>query len=131
MDQKLKHLEFIHSTINRMANNSFLIKAWSVTLVSGAFVLSAKDTNVKYIVIAYIPTLFFWFLDAYFLWQERIFRDHYDYVRTHEVSKIDFSMKPEKLSKKSTFWYSFLSTTLILYYVGIFVTLLVVMYLIK
>lgn len=128
MEQKLKHLEFIHSTINRMANNSFLIKAWSVTLVSGAFVLAAKDSDRKYIMLAYIPTIFFWFLDAYFLWQERIYRDHYDYVRTHEISKIDFSMKPEKLSKKSTFWHSFSSGTLLLYYLGIFATLLVVMY---
>ncbi len=128
MENKLKHLEFIHSTINRMANNSFLIKAWSVTLISGAFVLSAKDSNVKYIVFAYVPTFFFWCLDAYFLWQERIFRDHYDYVRTHELSKIDFSMKPEKLSKDSTFGRSLFSITLLLYYLGIFVTLLVVMY---
>ena len=130
MEQKLKHLEFIHSTINRMANNSFLIKAWSVTLVSGAFVLSARDSNIKYVLLACIPTFFFWCLDAYFLWQERIFRDHYDYVRTHEVSKIDFSMKPEKISKSSTFLHAFVSKTLLLYYLGIFVTLLLVMYLI-
>lgn len=128
MEQKLKHLEFIHSTINRMANNSFLIKAWSVTLISGSFVLSVKDSNVKYIWIAYAPTFFFWCLDAYFLWQERIFRDHYDYVRKHEKENIDFSMKPEKMSKKSTYLRSLFSTTLLLYYVGIFLTLLVVIY---
>lgn len=130
MEQKLKHLEFIHSTINRMGNNSFLIKAWSVTLISGAFVLSAKDSNTKYILLAYVPTFFFWCLDAYFLWQERMFRDHYNYVRTHEFSKIDFSMKPENLSEDSTFLCSFFSATLLLYYLGIFATLLVVMYLI-
>ena len=130
MEQKLKHLEFIHSTINRMANNSFLIKAWSVTLVSGSFVLSVKDSNIKYIVIAYAPTFFFWCLDAYFLWQERIFRDHYDYVRTHDNSRIDFSMKPKKSSKNSTYFRSLFSLTLLLYYIGIFVTLLIVIYLI-
>jgi hypothetical protein len=113
-----------------MSHNSFLIKAWCVTLTSGAFVLSAKDSNKIYLLLAYIPTFFFWCLDAYFLWQERMFRDHYDYVRNHEFSKIDFSMKPEKISKKSTFLYSFFSTTLLLYYLGIFATLLIVMFLI-
>ena len=126
MDQKLKHLEFIHSTINRMANNSFLIKAWSVTLVSGVFVLSAKDSNVKYILFACVPTLCFWFLDSYFLCQERIFRDHYDHIRTNEPDEIDFSMKPEKISRNSTLERSFFSVTLALYYLGILATLLVV-----
>jgi hypothetical protein len=128
MEQKIKHLEFINSTVNRMANNSFLIKAWSVTLVSAAFALSTKDSNVKYLLFAFVPTFFFWCLDAYFLWQERLFRDHYNHVRIQEVSKIDFSMRPEKISKSSTFFRSFFSKTLLLYYLGIFVTLLIVIH---
>ena len=38
-----KHLEFVQSTISRMASNSFLLKGWSVTLAAGLFALSAKD----------------------------------------------------------------------------------------
>jgi len=30
--------------------------------------------------IALIPLLIFWFLDAYFLWQERMYRKLYDWV---------------------------------------------------
>ncbi len=130
MENKLKHLEFIQTTINRMAHNSFLIKAWSVTLVSGVFVLAAKDLNKEYLLFAFFPTLFFWFLDSYFIWQERMFRDHYDYVRCHDHTKIDFSMKPENISKDSTFRKAFFSLTMILYYLGIFLTLLLVFFII-
>ncbi len=45
MEAKLKHLELSQGVINRMAGNSFLLKGWSVTLVSALFALSAKDSN--------------------------------------------------------------------------------------
>ena len=37
MDAKLKHLEMIQGVINRMANCSFLLKGWSVTLIAALF----------------------------------------------------------------------------------------------
>jgi hypothetical protein len=92
MESKLKHLDFIQAVINRMSNNSFLIKGWSVTLVSAVFVLSTKDGNSSIIPVAYLPVLVFWFLDAYFLRQERLFRKHYDVIRAKDASDIDFSL---------------------------------------
>lgn len=127
MEQKLKHLEFIQATITRMAHNSFLIKAWSITLVSGTFVLLAKDLNLKYVFFAYVPTIFFWYLDAYYLWQERLYRAHYDSVRKNELHKIDFCMKPEINKESESFYRVFFSKTLVLYYIGILVTLLVIL----
>lgn len=77
MENKLKHLEMIQGIINRMASNSFALKGWSVTLVAGIFALSSKDANEIYFLIAYIPIIVFWFLDAYYLLQERLFRSLY------------------------------------------------------
>ena len=34
MEKKIKHLEMIQAVIVRMGNNSFLLKGWSVTLIS-------------------------------------------------------------------------------------------------
>jgi hypothetical protein len=34
MGDKIKHLEMIQAVISRLANNSFLLKGWSITLVS-------------------------------------------------------------------------------------------------
>lgn len=99
MENKRKHLEMIQGVINRMAGNSFFLKGWAVTLIAALFALSAKDTNPKYIFIAYFPVIIFWILDGYFLSQERIFRDLYDDVRKLDNKDIDFSMDIRKYKK--------------------------------
>ena len=65
-DRKLKHLDFIQGVINRLSTNSFLLKGWSVVLVSALFALSASDSNMKFVVLAYFPAISFWALDGYF-----------------------------------------------------------------
>lgn len=60
MEKKLKHLEMIQAVINRMANNSFMLKGWTVTLVAGIFALASKDADKMYFLIAYIPLIIFW-----------------------------------------------------------------------
>ncbi|MGE0407580.1 MAG: hypothetical protein AB7O65_14900, partial [Candidatus Korobacteraceae bacterium] len=92
MENKLKHLEFIQSAINRMASNLFLLKGWTITLIAALFALATKDSDRVYFLIAYIPAVMFWVLDGYFLSQERRFRSLYDYVRKLEDNQIDFSM---------------------------------------
>ena len=67
MEKRHKHLEFIQIIITRMAVNSFLLKGWTITLIAGAFALSTKDSDHRYIVIAYFPIVIFWILDAYYL----------------------------------------------------------------
>lgn len=98
METKLKHLEFVQTVINRMAGNSFLLKGWSVTLVSAVFVLAVKDGNASVIPVAYLPVLVLWFLDAYFLRQERLYRKLYDAVRALPDDQIDFSLDASKYS---------------------------------
>ena len=60
IEVKIRHLEMIEAVITRMANNSFMIKGWAVTLVAGVFVLSAKDANQGFFMAAYIPIILFW-----------------------------------------------------------------------
>lgn len=86
MENKLKHLEMIQGIINRMASNSFALKGWSVTLVAGIFALSSKDANEIYFLIAYIPIIVFWFLDAYYLLQERLFRSYLNHPRCLDIT---------------------------------------------
>lgn len=80
MENKIKHLEFIQSTITRMNQNSFQIKGWMITLVSALLALYASSEKVVYILIAIVPVIVFWFLDAYYLQQERRFRGVYNDV---------------------------------------------------
>ena len=78
--EKIQHLEFIQNIINRMNTNSFQIKEWMITIVSALLALYASGDNVTYIFVAIIPTFLFWYLDAYYLQQERKFRKLYDDV---------------------------------------------------
>ena len=93
MENKLKHLELVQAVINRMASNSFMLKGWAVTLVAGIFALAGKDTDKLYFLVAYIPVIAFWGVDAYYLLQEKLYRALYDKVRKTEEKDIDFSLK--------------------------------------
>jgi len=100
MEAKLKHLELIQGIINRLSTNSFLLKGWSVILVSALFALSAPNANVGFILLAYFPAFIFWGLDGFFLGQERMYRELYDSVRVKKPEDIDFSMNAGKMSKE-------------------------------
>lgn len=91
-EKKIKHLEFVHNTINRMSTNSFIIKGWTITLISALFILAQKDSNITYAIITYIAVPIFWYLNAFFLLQERRYRSLYDDVRLKDENSIDFSM---------------------------------------
>lgn len=97
------HLGFIQDVIKRMANNSFLIRGWSVT-VSGAIValgVSAENPCIGY--LALTPAIVFWGMDAYYLRQERLFRALYDAVRNQgqdDVPTIDaYSLNTSTVAK--------------------------------
>lgn len=68
----------IQGIITRMNTNSFQIKGWTITLVSALLALYANSGKVTYIFIVLIPVLIFWFLDSYYLQQERKFRALYN-----------------------------------------------------
>lgn len=98
MDNKLAHLQMIETVISRMAGNSFLLKGWSITLVSALFALAAAKSNIHFVFLAYYPAIMLWILDGYFLRQERLFRKLYDYVREQSINDIDFSMDANKFA---------------------------------
>lgn len=117
MDKKQKHLEFIQSVIIRMNSNSFLIKGWTITLVSALFMLATRDANVKYVIISYFAIPVFWILDGFYLSQERQYRELYNHVTKRSDSEIDFSMNATDFnSTKNTWFCSIFSKTSFLFY---------------
>ncbi|MGB8368022.1 MAG: hypothetical protein ACLPYZ_01690 [Limisphaerales bacterium] len=105
-DNKLKHLEFIQNIITRMNANSFVIKGWSVTLVSALFALAADKANLKFVLIAYIPVLTFWALDGFFLSQEKQYRKLYEEVAAKKEDNIDFNLNASKFNTGDQSWFS-------------------------
>ena len=71
-EEKRQHLEFIQNIIARMNANSFQIKGMTITIVSALMAIYAASENISFIFIGIFPTLLFWFLDSYYLQQERI-----------------------------------------------------------
>ncbi len=120
MEAKAKHLEFIQTTINRMSNNSFLLKGWTVAVVGGLLAFGFKESvSSCYLLISELLVFLFWLLDAYYLSQERLFVALYNQVRTKSETQIDFSMKTESFAKKNDWLEGFFSTTLIILYGGL------------
>ena len=86
MENKIKHLEFIQSNIARMNQCSFNMKGWAIAILSAllaVYAASIEDAgkgNAIFILVAIVPTILFWFLDSYYLQQERKFRGIYNDV---------------------------------------------------
>jgi len=129
MEQKIKHLEFIQGVINRMSNNSFILKGWSVTLISALFALSANNANGFFVFLAYIPAICFWGLDGYFLSQERKFRELYNKVASLKPENIDFLMNTSEFNSiQKTGWLSStFSRTLFVFHGALIGAIIIVM----
>ena len=117
-EQVIKHLELIQEVINRLARDSFLIKGWSMTILSIAILfLSRNPGESQWLIFCFfILVIGFWILDGYFLWQERLFRKVYDEIRKQEST--DFGMNPMKhVNQPKCKWiHSMFSETLLLFY---------------
>lgn len=134
MENKRKHLEFIQGVITRMAGNLFFLRGWTITLIAALLALFIKDTNsgyFNYFILAFI--FIFWILDSYFLSQERLFKDLYNYVRKLKEEEIDFSMDTSeyKKYKKNTFVYAMFSPTLLIFYLPLIGVASFIIYLIN
>ncbi len=80
-DVMIKEIDLIQGCINRMAQNSFVIKGWLITLFTIVLTLlpDKKNINVLCVVLMFV-TIVFWRLDAFFLKTERLYRWKYEWV---------------------------------------------------
>lgn len=72
------YLGLLQTVINRMASNSTACKTWCITIVAAAIVIIADKEKPNLIWIGLFPTFLFFFLDSYYLAQERCFRNLYN-----------------------------------------------------
>ena len=129
-----KEIDIIQNIINRMSSNSFLIKGWTLSLVIITMIFKGNEYQT---LLAIIPLISLWILDAYFLQQERLYRKLYNWIAlnrlitdeylfstdtkrfNHEVSSIPRIM----FSRTFVFFYGSIFFLLIIYIV-IFIFLL-------
>lgn len=132
-DPKIQYFEMIQNIISRMAKNSFSLKGWAITLVTGVFALVDKDANWSYFLISYIPILLFWFLDAYYLQKERKFRVLYNSQIHNKKLEPNFDLSPPKSNWKEKTYYiqSLMSLTESLFYLSLAIISTILIFIIQ
>lgn len=99
-----KELDLIQDCIKRMANNSFMIKGWTVTYVGGLIAICKGEIPLIWIAVAIcIGVVAFWYVDAHFLQTERAYRKLYEDViilRPIGNTKDQYSLDPRKYIKR-------------------------------
>ncbi|HGF5899058.1 TPA: hypothetical protein ACF2TM_003976 [Escherichia coli] len=133
IESKIAGLGFLQAIIARMANNSFYIKGWDLTLFVAVVALKKDASQYSgYLLLALIvSTIAFCLLDAYYLQQERIFRKIYNYLAESNSESINyFSINPvlykdilkgEMLSYRS----SLISTSILFFHIPMFVAVFI------
>lgn len=114
-ESEIKHLEMIESIIERMGQNSFALKGWTMTLIVAISAFSAAGTERKFALVAIAPIIAFWFLDSFYLQKERKYRELYRKVTFHEVSTFDMDIS-KVTGKKTSFIACLFSVTEWLFY---------------
>lgn len=134
-ENRVRYLEMIQANISRMAANSFSLKSWAVTLVAGILALSSDESNKVFFLIAFIPVVVFWFLDAYYLQLERKYRGLFEVIRIEHSQAVDFNLNPNnseielsgKVKRSVRYISCFFSKSEWLFYVPIGLIIVIVM----
>ncbi|CAL2106519.1 membrane hypothetical protein [Tenacibaculum sp. 190524A02b] len=82
-----KHLDYIQSVISRHNSNSFMIKGWTITIVSAIFALAGSLKEPILAIIPVMPILVFWYLDSFYLANERC------YISLYNCATSDYKLK--------------------------------------
>jgi len=136
-EKKRQHLEFIQNVITRMNANSFQLKGISITIVSALMAIYASNPKVLFIFIGIPATILFWFLDSYYLQQERKFRGVYNDVAKlkNNVAVKRYEMPIHKytkhIDKQYSYWNVLFSKTIVWLYLSIIIFLLIIGMVIK
>ncbi|WP_000432307.1 hypothetical protein [Helicobacter pylori] len=77
----IEELKILQGVINRMVQNSLECKKWTLALVVGVLSLKIESiSNLYGLCVLGVLLLCFWFLDAYYLTQEKLFREQYRWL---------------------------------------------------
>lgn len=150
-----EHLKYLQDIIKRMADNSFKIKGWSITITGGllALLIANDKASVKDLLVVYVPIIGFWLIDAYYLMLERIFRNRYENdvekIKSKEYSNIKYFSFGKVYKRKSigdrcknlslekswdtlsNYIDSLLSTSMILTYIPMCLSIILIMHILN
>ena len=132
-----KEIDLIQGCISRMASNSFMLKGWTISLVAVVLALTDDRFNLLFLLCCVlIPLLCFWYLDAFFLRTEKMYRKMYEWVlKERKGGNMDYQydLNPYRFNEDTESYCKVMfSTTLKVFYgIPTLVVLLMIMYCLK
>ena len=126
-----EYFKIIQNSIDRIARNSFFIKAWTITLIGGISILTFSIISTLIFSVLTVIVLFLWILDSYYLRIETLYRALYN----ETVEKFNnpslrkeimlFDMEIERFYESSkSLLKIMLSHTEVLFYISLIIGLL-------
>lgn len=105
IEEQHKEIDLIQSCITRMANNSFMIKGWLITIYAVVLALLPEKINIVLLCVTLLTiTWAFWYLDGFFLRTEKVYRKIYDWVlkeRPNHNRELLYQLNPIKFDGKT------------------------------
>lgn len=96
-----KEIDLIQNCINRMAQNSFVVKGWLITLVTVVLALLPDKINIDILcAVVMTATITFWYLDAFFLKMEKLYRWKYEWVICNRMISDEYKYDLNPHNKK-------------------------------
>ena len=129
-----KEIDLIQNCINRMSKNAFVIKGWTISLLAVVLALTADRLNPLFLFCSvFIPILCFWYLDAFFLRTEKMYRKMYERVlkdRKSDNYEFQYDLNPKRFEKEvDTLCKVMFSKTLRVFYgIPLIVVLVVILF---
>ncbi len=114
-NDKIKYLEMIEGIISRLASHSFSIKNWFVISLGGLLLFCLNHSGNKSLGVAFVVTIAFYLIDAYYLFLERCFRKKYNQALSGECDLFDLDIRAIK--NEISMWSVMKSLSLLLYFV--------------
>lgn len=131
-DYLFKEVGTVQDITGRMANNSFLVKGWAVTLIVASLIIKGA---MYHHYVSFLPWFVFWCLDAYFLRMERLYRKLYDWLIINRQKSEEFLLDMNKASLEKRFGEEvssllqvMFSKTLVTFYGALLVIIIVSVY---
>ena len=121
----IDEIKIIQDVIKRMADNSFKIKGWTVTLIVITLIFKGQSNDNH--LLAFLPLFSFWILDTYYLRVERIYRKLYAWVIDNRAQNDEylFDLNPKRFENEvDSYLKTMFSISLRMFYGGLLVLLL-------
>lgn len=104
IEEMHKEIDLVQACITRMAQNSFMIKGWFVSIYAVILALLPEKINLYLLCITLmVVNLIFWYLDGFFLKTEKTYRKIYDWIlqeRPKNNRELMYQLTPNKFNGK-------------------------------